>query len=133
MNLPKYDGTIHPNEWMSQIKAQCLLHNLLISSLDVAKLLLDPSINIDNVRTSDGLVTVLKNNILFKIFLKSNKQKLYDLRYKFNIRGEDHESTIEFIAKFKSLCRNAEVDDINEQKNYLVRTLDTQYHYDFSE
>ncbi|GBC07130.1 hypothetical protein RclHR1_07280007 [Rhizophagus clarus] len=138
-HLPKYDGTIHPNEWLRQIKAQCTIHinydtyeNLENMTLEVARLLVDPLINVNDVESNDQLLTTLKNNVLFKIFLKSNKQKLRDLSYKFNTDGDDDESTVEFLVKFKTLCDNAEIVDIDEQKFYLLHTLDIKYHYKYS-
>jgi hypothetical protein len=138
--LPKYDGNIHPNEWLRQIKAKCSIHinydsysNIEYMILEVAKLLVDPTINVNDVKSNDQLITTLKNNFLFKIFLKSNKQKLRDLSYKFDTCGDDDESTIEFLVKFKKLCDNAEITDIDEQKFYLIHTLNIKYHYKFSE
>ncbi|POG77884.1 hypothetical protein GLOIN_2v1767453 [Rhizophagus irregularis DAOM 181602=DAOM 197198] len=139
--LPKYDGTIHPDEWLRQIKTQCMIHinnnhyysNLENMTLEVAKSLVDPSINVNNVRSNDQLLTTLKNNVLFKIFLKSSKQKLRDLSYKFNTCGDEAESTLEFLVKFKKLCDNAEIINIDDQKFYLIHTLDIIYQYKFSE
>lgn len=138
--LPKYDGTIHPNEWLRQIKTKCMIHmnyksysNIEHMTLEVAKSLVDPSINVNNVKSNDQLLTILKNNVLFKMFLKSSKQKLHDLSYKFDTCGDDNESTIEFLVKFKTLCDNTEIINIDEQKFYLTHSLDIKYRYKFSE
>ncbi|RIA90431.1 hypothetical protein C1645_769872 [Glomus cerebriforme] len=140
MNLSKYDGTIHPIEWLEKIRAQCKLHmdyknytNVESMTLEVAKSLVDSSINVDGIASNAQLLTALKSNILFEIFLASNKQSLHDLSYRFNTCGYDHESTISFLVRFKSLCYNAGITDIYEQKKYLIHSLIIRYQYDFYE
>ncbi|PKY41576.1 hypothetical protein RhiirA4_539709, partial [Rhizophagus irregularis] len=54
------------------------------------------------------------------LFKNTSKRKLQVLKYKSENIGGD---TSKFIETFRKLCRDAEIDDLKEQKEYFVETL----------
>ncbi|RIA91132.1 hypothetical protein C1645_131897 [Glomus cerebriforme] len=118
-----YDGNIHPNEWLNQIKTYCFLKQITESKdiIKFAKMMVDSTIYIPSDITSlNELIDVLKADISFTIFKNTNKRKLQALRYKSENVGGD---TSKFIGTFRKLCRNAEITDLEELKKYFVQTL----------
>jgi len=62
--------------------------------------------------------------IFFLQYLKNtNKRKLQSLKYIPESEGGD---TSKFISNFLKLCYNAEINDIEEQKEYLYKSLPNQ-------
>ncbi|RIA82713.1 hypothetical protein C1645_834942 [Glomus cerebriforme] len=101
MNFSKYDGNIHPDEWINDIQT----HNSLWDA--------------DHER-------ILKD-ISFTIFKNMNKRKLQSLKYVPERKGGD---TSKFISTFRKLCYNAEINDLKEQKKYLFKSLPNN-HFDY--
>ncbi|RIA89715.1 hypothetical protein C1645_824410, partial [Glomus cerebriforme] len=80
MELPKYFGTIHPEEWLKQVKAQCYLKDIEDEQkiLKICKLMIDSTITIPNeINTFDELIKALKSHTTFNIFKDSCKVKLH--------------------------------------------------------
>ena len=68
----------------------------------------------------EELRNALKDNIFFTVFKNTNKRKLQLLKYIPEREGGD---TSKFIVDFCKLCYNAEINDIEEQKKYLYKSL----------
>ncbi|GBC19353.2 hypothetical protein GLOIN_2v1782992 [Rhizophagus irregularis DAOM 181602=DAOM 197198] len=66
------------------------------------------------------LRNVLIEDISFTIFKNTNKRKLQSLKYIPESKGGD---TTKFISNFLKLCYNAEINDTEEQKNYLYKSF----------
>jgi hypothetical protein len=130
MDFPKYDGNIHPDEWINNIQKYSKLKNNDYTSsdiLEIATSLVDTNISIPTeVDSLEKLRNVLKEDIFFKIFKNTNKRKLLSLKYIPESRGGD---TSKFISNFLKLFYNAEINDIKEQKNYLYKSLPMK-HFD---
>jgi len=62
----------------------------------------------------------LKQHITFTVFKNSCKRKLQLLNFIPERQGGD---TTRFIAKFRSLCHDAEINDIEKVKTYFYKTL----------
>uniref|UniRef100_U9UGQ7 Uncharacterized protein n=1 Tax=Rhizophagus irregularis (strain DAOM 181602 / DAOM 197198 / MUCL 43194) TaxID=747089 RepID=U9UGQ7_RHIID len=122
MYFPKYDGNIHPDEWINDIQKFRHIHNLNdFNILKTAILLIDPTIKLPaKISNIEELRNALKGNISFAVFRNTNKRKLQLLKYIPESRGGD---TSKFISKFFKLCYNAEIDDVEEQKKYLCKSL----------
>jgi len=76
MKLPKYDGNIHPDEWLRQIRLYCFLKKTVKENdiLKIARMMVDPSIDIlENVTSLDELSVI---NLLRYFLKKSSKRKL---------------------------------------------------------
>ena len=127
MDLPKYDGNIHPEEWINDlqtyfnIKQNSININIVISLVDSTIKL--PT-GIDNY---EKLRNALKDDISFTVFKNTNKRKLQLLKYKSEREGGD---TSKFISTFRKLCYNAEINDVQEQKKYLYKSLPNN-HFDY--
>ncbi|PKK77023.1 hypothetical protein RhiirC2_117412 [Rhizophagus irregularis] len=123
MELQKYNGNIHPDEWINDLQAyfnikQKINVNFAISLVDsIIKL---PT-GIDNI---EKLRNALKENIFFTIFKNTNKRKLQSLKYNPERKGGD---TSYFISTFCKLCYNAEINDVKEQTRYLYNSLPDNY------
>ncbi|GBC02568.1 hypothetical protein RclHR1_04690019 [Rhizophagus clarus] len=122
MDLPKYNGNIHPDEWIDDIQKYLSIRNKnydvgLIKKLVDTNISLPTGINIDSL---EKLCNALKEDYSFTIFKNTNKRKLQSLKYIPESRGGD---TSKFISNFLKLCYNAEINDIEEQKNYLYKSL----------
>jgi hypothetical protein len=124
MDFPKYDGNIHPNEWINGIQKYLRLKNIsnkYNEHLEIALLLVDSSIplppGIDNF---SKLRNALKEDITFTIFKNTNERKLQSLKY---IPESNNGDTSKFISTFRKLCFNAEINDKEEQKKYLNKSL----------
>src|SRR6266496_3758352 len=125
MDPPKYNGTIHPEEWMQQVKTFCCYNTIHVNKIYFYKQLVHPAIkipSIENISTLNELLDALKAHVSFDIFKKSCKKKLLALKY---IPEKDGGDTAAFLSKFQSLCYNAEINDIEEIKNII-------YDYDLS-
>ncbi|RIA85905.1 hypothetical protein C1645_741218 [Glomus cerebriforme] len=121
MESSKYDGTIHPEEWVKRIQLFCYLNHITTEQeiLEVCKLLIDPKINIayDNINTIEELIKALKQDIFFIISKDDAKRKLSSMKY----ISENH---IKFLKEFLTHCYNAEIyNEINEMKKYLCKIL----------
>ncbi|RIA89053.1 hypothetical protein C1645_825421 [Glomus cerebriforme] len=127
MDIPKYDGSIHPDEWLNDLQKYFRLKRIEFY-LDDAISLVDFNINlptgIDNI---EKLRNALKENIFFTVFKNTNKRKLQSLKYIPESRGGD---TSKFILNFVKLCYNAEINDIEEQKEFLYKSLPMN-HFNF--
>ncbi|GBB91304.1 hypothetical protein RclHR1_01850014 [Rhizophagus clarus] len=123
MDPPRYDGTVHPEEWIQQVEAFCLCKNINISTAKLCKHLIHPTIKIPsivNITTNDELLNALETHASFNIFKKSCKRKLLALKY---IPEKDGEDTAAFLSKFQSLCYNAEINDIEEIKMIIYKIM----------
>ncbi|RIA89056.1 hypothetical protein C1645_825423 [Glomus cerebriforme] len=72
------------------------------------------------VRPFEKLRNALKDDVYFTVFKITNKRKLQSLKYIPESRGGD---TSKFISTFVKLCYNAKINDIEEQKKYLYKSL----------
>jgi hypothetical protein len=123
MNVPKYNGTMHPEEWMQQFKASNYYNDTVGNRLYLCKQLIHPAIkipSIDKISTYDELLNALKAHVSFTIFKESCKRKLLGLKY---ILEKDGGDTATFLANFQSLCYNAEINEIEEIKNILQKSI----------
>ncbi|GES95028.1 hypothetical protein GLOIN_2v1767340 [Rhizophagus clarus] len=129
MDFPKYDGDIHPDEWIFNLIDYLSLKPIdSMESLHIAKLLIDSTIihllptEIDSF---EKLGKALKETVIFTVFKNTNKRKLQSLKYIPERKGGD---TIRFISRFLKLCRDAEINDVKEQKRYLYNSLLKNYY-----
>ncbi|GBC02565.1 hypothetical protein RclHR1_04690016 [Rhizophagus clarus] len=128
MNFPKYDGNVHPDEWINDIqKYNHIWESHFGGFLNTAISLVDPTIKLPTeINDIEKLRNSLKENISFTIFKNTNERKLQSLKYIPESRGGD---TSKFISNFLKLCYNAEINDIEEQKNYLCKSLPMSYYF----
>src|SRR5688572_15755941 len=125
MEPPKYDGTIHPEEWVKQVRIFCQLNKITTDQeiLKICKLSINSNINIsreENINTVDELIEILKENTFFMIFKNNAKKKLQSMKYVPEKGGD----TVKFIRDFCSLCYDSDISkDIFEVKKYLHQTL----------
>ncbi|GES95078.1 hypothetical protein GLOIN_2v1767340 [Rhizophagus clarus] len=133
MDLPKYDGNIFPDEWINIIQKYYYFwksrYNLeTLEYLDFVKSLIDPTITLSTgIDSFEKLRNALKEDISFTVFKNTNKRKLQSLNYDPERKGGD---TSKFISTFRKLCYNAEINDIEEQKKYLYKSLPNN-HFDY--
>src|SRR5215212_1516752 len=122
MELPKYNGTIHPEEWLKQIQTYCYLREIenVQKILKICKSMIDFTITIPNeINSFDELIKALKSHSTFNIFKDSCKRKLQVMKY---IPEKEENYTATFLANFRSLCNNAEINDPKEIKNILINS-----------
>ncbi|GES94996.1 hypothetical protein GLOIN_2v1767389 [Rhizophagus clarus] len=129
MDFPKYDGNKHPDEWLDDVqKYFCVRQGKDIGSiLNIAMSLIDSTIKLPTgIDSLEKLRNALKEDISFTVFKNTNKRKLQSLKYIPERKGGD---TSYFISTFRKLCYNAEINDIEEQKKYLYKSLPNN-HFD---
>jgi hypothetical protein len=129
MDLPKYDGNIHPDEWINDIQKYDFFWRARygIEYFDTAVSLIDPIIKLPTGTDNyEKLRNALKEDISFTIFKNTNERKLRSLKYIPERKGGD---TSKFISTFRKLCYNAEINDVKEQKKYLFKSLSSN-HFD---
>ncbi|PKY43495.1 hypothetical protein RhiirA4_418306 [Rhizophagus irregularis] len=130
MDFPKYDGSKHPDEWLDDAQKYFCVRQGKGSEyiVYIALSLVDSTIKlptgIDNI---EKLRNALKEDISFTVFKNTNKRKLQSLKYNPERKGGD---TSYFISTFRKLCYNAEINDIEEQKRYLYKSLPNN-HFDY--
>ncbi|PKC73032.1 hypothetical protein RhiirA1_530722 [Rhizophagus irregularis] len=124
MDPPKYDGTIHPEEWMQQFKVFCCANKMSYSEEKYLwKQLIHPAIkipSIENISTHDELLNALKAHVSFDIFKESCKKKLLELKY---IPEKDGGDTAILLSKFQTLCYNAGINNIEEIKIIIYKII----------
>ncbi|RIA85401.1 hypothetical protein C1645_781943 [Glomus cerebriforme] len=127
MEPPIYDGKIHPREFIKKMYLYCNFKQIT-SEQDILKfaiMSIDSTINIpENTTSFDTLINALKEHISFTVFKNYCKRKLQILEYVPEHKGGN---TVNFIADFRSLCRDAEITNIEEQKIYLFNTLSCNF------
>ncbi|CAB4388930.1 unnamed protein product [Rhizophagus irregularis] len=128
MGIPKYDGNIHPNEWIIDIRKYFKLKKIDdVDGLEIAILSVDPTISLPaEIDSFEKLCNVLKEDISFTIFKNTNEKMLESLKYIPENKGGN---TSKFTSQFKKLCYNAEINDIEEQKKYLYNSLPLPINY----
>src|ERR1043166_1157540 len=125
MNLQKYDGTIHPDDWLSNLDTYNLYFLNRGDQLKIAISLVDSAIKLPTgINDVEKLRNALKEDVSFKIFKNTNKRKLQSLNYIPERKGGD---TSKFISTFRKLCYNSGINDIKEQKKYLYNSLPIDY------
>ncbi|PKK77024.1 hypothetical protein RhiirC2_844674 [Rhizophagus irregularis] len=128
MDPQKYNGNIHPDEWISDLQTYFNIKqnlqdfiNINAVNINIVISLVDSTIKlptgIDNI---EKLRNALKEDITFTVFKNTNKRKLQSLKYNPERKGGD---TSNFISTFRKLCYNAEINDIEEQKKILYKSL----------
>ncbi|PKC53877.1 hypothetical protein RhiirA1_543063, partial [Rhizophagus irregularis] len=131
MNHPKYNGNIHPDEWINDLQAYynikqnfININNVNVNIISLVDSTIKLPTGIDNI---EKLRNALKEDISFTVFKNTNKRKLQSLKYNPERKGGD---TSYFISTFRKLCYNAEINDIEEQKRYLYKSLPNN-HFDY--
>ena len=117
---PRYDGTLQPEVWVQDLRFFCALHGIHDKNtvLNIAILRIDHNIPIpEDITTFSSLVSTLKNHVTHAVFRADSLEKLRKLKC------ERNRDMSEFIAKFISLCSNANIIDQKEKKDYLLRAL----------
>ncbi|RIA89052.1 hypothetical protein C1645_738938 [Glomus cerebriforme] len=123
MGYPKYDGTIHPDEWIKLLQQYGYGDDNISHVISLIDYTIKLPTGIYNI---EQLHNALKEDISFTIFKNTNKRKLQSLNYIPESKGGN---TSEFILNFRKLCYNAEINDIEEQKKYLYKSLAGNNHY----
>ncbi|PKC05073.1 hypothetical protein RhiirA5_378904 [Rhizophagus irregularis] len=134
MDIPKYDGNIHPDEWINDIQRY---HELRGTDeydsyyyLRTAIALVDSNIISlpAEINSFEELSNALKEDISFTLFKCTNKRLLQSLKY---IPEREGGNTSKFISNFRKLCYNSEINDIEEQINYFYRLLPNNEYYNY--
>ncbi|GBB86653.1 hypothetical protein RclHR1_13010009 [Rhizophagus clarus] len=126
MEFPKYDGIIHPNEWINDIQKYFVLRKidkgegLRIAILSVDSIITLPS----EIDSFEQLLDYLKKDVSFKVFKSKNERILQSLKYVPERKGGN---IMKFISNFRKLCYNAEINDVEKQKEYLYKSLPVDY------
>ncbi|CAG8578679.1 559_t:CDS:2 [Funneliformis mosseae] len=116
----KYNGTQDPESWLQDLRFFCRLHGIEEESeiVSFAILKVDPMISIPkNTCTFSGFLNALKSHITFPVMSASALHTLRCIKYNANIDMTD------FISNFLSLCRSANITSLEEQKTYLLNSL----------
>ncbi|GBC45842.2 hypothetical protein GLOIN_2v1767340 [Rhizophagus irregularis DAOM 181602=DAOM 197198] len=121
MDISKYDGNVHPDEWINDIKKyNSLWENNYGGFLKTVISLIDPTIKLSSTEINDieKLRNELKDDISFEVFKNTNKRKLQSLKYYPErkvleesklIRNESivalkHTSTGKYLSSISNLC-----------------------------
>ncbi|RGB31118.1 hypothetical protein C1646_709878 [Rhizophagus diaphanus] len=128
MEIPKYNGNIHPDEWIKDIQKFHYIWKITYKEfLEIAISLVDPTIKLPTeIRDIEELRNALKKDISFTIFKNTNKRILQTLKYIPERKGGN---TSKFISNFRKLCYNSEINDVEEQKKYLYNSLPIDHLY----
>ncbi|RGB31111.1 hypothetical protein C1646_764474 [Rhizophagus diaphanus] len=126
MEFPKYDGNIHPNEWINDIKKYLIFSNINKGDhLEIAISFVDSFITLPaEIGSFEQLCNLLKEDISFTVFKNTNERMLQSLKYTPDIKGGN---TSRFISNFRKLCYNAEINDVEKQREYLYKSLPVNY------
>ncbi|PKC05795.1 hypothetical protein RhiirA5_400737 [Rhizophagus irregularis] len=126
MEFPKYDGNIHPNEWINDIKKYLIFRNINKGDhLGIAILFVDSFITLPaEIGSFEQLCNLLKEDISFTVFKNTNERMLQSLKYTPDRKGGN---TSRFISNFRKLCYNAEINDVEKQKEHLYKSLPVDY------
>ncbi|RIA89047.1 hypothetical protein C1645_825414 [Glomus cerebriforme] len=123
MDIPKYDGNVHPDEWIKDIQKYFKLKKISYGHLEIAISLVDSTISLPTgINSLEELLDALKKDISFTVFKNTNKRKLQLLKYIPEREGGD---TSKFVSIFRKLCFNAEINNIAEQTNIFFTLLPT--------
>jgi hypothetical protein len=117
---PLYDGTLQPEIWIKELRFFCALRGIRDQTtvLDIAILRIDDNIPIPkDIDSLNSLILVLKDHVTHSVFRADSLEKLNKLKC------ERNRDMSEFIAKFTSLCSNANITDREEKKDYLLRNM----------
>jgi hypothetical protein len=127
MEIVKYDGKIHPEVWLNNIKIFCYKNQIMKDQdiLKICKSMIHPSINVSEAITLEEILNILKTDTLFTLFKCSAKKKLQML--KFDPKNKNY---AQFINIFREYCYEAEID-VKKQKKLLLKKLpkDSFQHY----
>jgi hypothetical protein len=140
MNPPRYDGTIHPDEWIKQIRMYCYFKQITEEQeiVKFCKSMIHSTINIsdnnndnnnnnkelEEINTFNSLSNALKSHITFKILKDTCRRRLQILKYVPEIHGGD---TAKFISYFNTKCFDAEINDLEEQKKLLFHSFSDDF------
>ncbi|CAB4424636.1 unnamed protein product [Rhizophagus irregularis] len=117
---PRYDGTLHPEVWIQDLRFFCTLMGIheQATILNIAILRIDHNIPIPkDINSFKSLINVLKDHVTHSVFRAVSLEKLNKLKCERSI------DMSEFIAKFNSLCSNANITNREEKKDYLLRSM----------
>ncbi|GBC27603.2 uncharacterized protein OCT59_013323 [Rhizophagus irregularis] len=131
MELPKYSGTIHPQEWLKQVLIFCYFKQIKDDKevLNICKTMINSTIiipNVNEIKSFEELIEALKLHSTFNTFKISCKRKLQMMKF----IPEQHDDIATFLANFHSLCNDAEINDheeiitllINSYSNYFFKS-----------
>ena len=87
MDLQKYNGNIHPDEWINDIITNFNYNNKdIVNSFNIAKSLVDPAIKLPaEVDDYEKLRNALEEDISFTVFKNTNKRKLIYIQFQLSI------------------------------------------------
>jgi hypothetical protein len=121
MNIPTYNGTVHPEDWIKEVQTICLINNIRQEKdiLRLCKLNIDSSIPTPNeINNIIDLTKALKAHPTFEIYKDGIKRRIDQM----NFEGGEGGDTTTFLAEFRSSCDKAEINNPQEIKNRLLRT-----------
>ncbi|GBB99393.1 hypothetical protein RclHR1_03500018 [Rhizophagus clarus] len=121
MNIPQYNATVHPEDWIREVQTICLINNIRQERdiLKICKLNINNSITMPNDFNSlNELIKALKSHPTFEIYKDGIKRRLDQMKFE----GGEGGDTTQFLAEFRSLCDKAEIINAQEVKNRLLRS-----------
>jgi hypothetical protein len=119
MDITKYDATVHPKEWVNKVQAITLINNIRQEKdvLKLCKLHINSWIVLNEpINTLNELIKALKAHPSFELYKNSIREKLDQMKF------EDGNIVIKFLAEFRLHCNNAEITDPHEIKTRLLKT-----------
>ncbi|RIA90436.1 MIR motif-containing protein, partial [Glomus cerebriforme] len=124
MELPKYSGIIHPKEWLKQVQTFCYFKQMSNDQeiLNICKLMIDSTIIVPGeINSFNELIKALKSHPTFNIFKNSCNKKLQEMKY------TSEQDIAEFLANFRSLCNNVEINNPEEIKILLINSYSNNF------
>jgi len=122
--LQRYDGNVHPELWVKKSRAFCLLNKIYEVQLKLRfciEMINTTIVKIpNNIVAFDELINALKKDISFMVFKDTCKRKLQSLKY---FSDDEYGDTSKFIAEFRMFCFGAEINNLEELKQYLFQSI----------